>query len=261
MDWLIKALWGWRFRGKVRLLTRLAPASGTRTGRVFGARVPLDLSDYVQRMMYLGCFEREETALLRRYLRPGMAVVDAGANAGYFTFLAASSVGPAGRVVAVEPDPLLYAKLAGAIRTNGLQSVTALNVALGREAGELPLFVPPPAHANRSPTLAPVPGWEPVTVSVRTLDDVCRELCLDRVDLLKLDVEGFEGEVLAGAGDLLRSGRIRAILCEFNTYWLNEQETPPDRLWDVITGHGFRPSSPRPLFAPDGVANVFFTRG
>jgi FkbM family methyltransferase len=186
---------------------------------VFGVRVDLDLADYVQRMMYLGW--REETALAIRRLSPGGVCVDVGANAGYFTLLAASRVGPTGRVVAFEPDAVLAEKLTATVRANRLDTAAVIPAALGRVAGELPLHIPPPSVGNRAGKFVGVSGWEVVGVQVHTLESVLRELDLLRFDLLKLDVQGFEVEVLAGATDSLRIGRILAVMCEFDC-WLLE---------------------------------------
>jgi hypothetical protein len=82
-DHTIAALRPLRFRGKNRLLGWLLPDKGIREARVFGYRVELDLGDFIQRMVYLGSYERHETGLVARYLRRGMTVVDAGANIGY----------------------------------------------------------------------------------------------------------------------------------------------------------------------------------
>jgi FkbM family methyltransferase len=254
---LLRPVW---FRGKARLLSAVTPDRGTRAARVFGARIELDLSDYVQRMMYLGCYEPGETRTLLRYLRPGMTVVDVGANAGYFTYLAAARVGRSGRVLAVEPLPPVYRNLAAAVRDNRLDRVTVVNTALGRVAGSLPLFVPPAAHGNCAPTLVPVPGWEPVLVPVRPLDAVLDECAIDRVDLLKLDVEGFEAEVLAGADRALRSGQVRAVLCEFNDWGLRQNGSSPRDLWDVLAEYGFRrPGGPAaPPDFPSGTVETWF---
>ena len=118
MDWLIRLLWRFQFRGKMRLFTRFIPRSGERVANVFGTRASLDLGDLIQRLVYLGCYEPEETEVVSSYLRPGMTFVDGGANVGYFTCLAASLVGPTGRLVAIEPDPVLFNRLERTIREN-----------------------------------------------------------------------------------------------------------------------------------------------
>src|SRR5262245_32273149 len=85
------------FRGKGRLLHALCPHQGTARRTIFGAAVTLDLSDWVQRCVFLGVYEPHETKWVRGYLRPGMVVVDVGANIGYYTLLASDTVGNDGR--------------------------------------------------------------------------------------------------------------------------------------------------------------------
>src|SRR6185436_6075060 len=103
LDNVISAFRPHNFRGKLRLLDGLVPHTGDRVASVWGYQVHLDLSEAIQRWIYMGAFEPKETALATRWLRPGMTFVDVGANVGYFTLLAASRVGPSGRVHAIEP--------------------------------------------------------------------------------------------------------------------------------------------------------------
>jgi FkbM family methyltransferase len=238
-DLLVRALRPIWFRGKARLLTRLVPRNGTRTAHVHGVRMTLDLADLIQRHVYLGCYEPQETRLLKRFLRPGMTVVDAGANMGYFTWLAAQQVGPTGRVLAIEPSPTLFTMLERVHRDTPRSQVTLVNTALGRTAGQLDLYVPPESKGNNSPTLVPTPGWTPVRVPVRTLDDVIAEHGIGTIDLLKMDIEGFETEALAGAERILAEDRIRAVLCEFNDYFLREAGSSPDALFEILADRGF----------------------
>src|SRR5438552_19014271 len=114
------------FKSRVRDVVRTVAASyeilakhrGISTVRRFGGRLVADVGTpggalYVHlldlgvgRPLYTGqAYEADETALLQRTLKPGMTVVDVGANIGYMATLAARCVGPAGRVLAIEPDP------------------------------------------------------------------------------------------------------------------------------------------------------------
>ena len=80
LESLISALRPFQFKGKARLLGPWTPRSGMRVTVINGYRVELDLIDHIQRMMYLGAYERWETGVVRRLLRPGMCFVDVGAN-------------------------------------------------------------------------------------------------------------------------------------------------------------------------------------
>ena len=81
-----------RFRGKYRIMNRFLPKEGVRPCDVFGYRMKLDLSDWIQRNIYLGSYEQPQTSHLLAYLKPGMTFVDVGANVGYYTAMAASKI-------------------------------------------------------------------------------------------------------------------------------------------------------------------------
>lgn len=248
---LIDALRPFHFRGKLRLLGGIAPREGERTVRVFGYDMRLDLAEAIQRWIYLGAFEPQETAEVRRRLKPGMTFLDVGANVGYFTLLAASRVGREGRVFSVEPSPYAYERLTASVRANGLSQVKAFQMGLSARAGELNLYVPPASDGFHSPTMSA--GWETVVrVPVRPLDDCLDEWGVNAVDLMKLDVEGHEAQILEGASRSLAAGRIRAMLCEFNDHWLRQQGSSPGELHDALLRVGFEDPEGKPEFAPYG---------
>src|SRR5205814_4168836 len=128
-------------------------------------------------------------------------VVDVGANVGYYTLLAASCVGQTGKVFAIEPSPHAYARLREAVAHNVLSHVVTLKAALGSARREGVLYMPP--SGNHSPSLVPCDRQESVRVPLRTLDDCLEEWGVEKVDLLKMDVEGFEPQVLLGARSAL----------------------------------------------------------
>jgi FkbM family methyltransferase len=254
---IVRWLWTVRVRGKGRILGGLVPASGRRRGRVFGFPMTLDLADYMQRMIYLGAYEREETALVGGWLRLGMTFLDVGANVGYYTLLGARRVGAAGRVIAVEPSPLAHERLAAVVAENGL-AAEVHRLGLSDHNGTRTLFLPREEMGNHSPTMVPYerPGSR-VSVPVRRLDDCLDEWGVDSVDLLKIDVEGHEAAVFRGAPRALASGRIRAILCEFNDYWLRRSGTTPRDVYDMLTGLGFVDRGGPPSLGPGCVETRF----
>jgi FkbM family methyltransferase len=219
-----------QLRGKTRLLNTVVPRTGERLTTLFGQRLRLDLSDHIQRWIYFGSFEPTETALVRKWLQPGMTVVDVGANIGYYTLLSAHCVGQTGQVFAVEPSPYAYDKLRDAVETNGLQNVTTLMAALDNKCGTGFLYSPP--RDNHSPSMLRSDHDDGVAVAVTTLEYCLSQWKLENIDLLKVDVEGFEPQVLQGAESALRVGRIRALLCELNDWWLRRAGWTAERLYD-----------------------------
>ncbi len=153
-------------------------------------------------------------AITRRLLRGGSTMLDIGANAGFH----AISAGLLYRsVIAFEPTPATFARLERNIALSQLPNVRALAIALSDREGEAS-FAINPAHcgANR---LADAPGaaaGQTVTVRLRTLDSLDAAASVGPIDFMKIDVEGHECEVIAGASKVI--GRDRpTIVAEFNS--------------------------------------------
>jgi FkbM family methyltransferase len=256
LDSAIEALRPYHFRGKLKLLDRVVPRAGERTTPVFGYEHTLDLGEAIQRWIYMGAFEPRETSLVHRLLGPGMTFLDVGANVGYYTLLAASRVGRTGRVHAIEPSPYAFNRLQRTVRANGIGQVHLHQMGLSDACGELTLYVQPPDSGFHSPTMSSDSGGEPVTVPVQRLDESLNEWGAEWVDLMKMDVEGHELHVLRGAGDALGSGRIRALICEFNEHWLQSQGSSSEAVYQTLVDAGFRDRDGAPRFG----AETFETR-
>jgi FkbM family methyltransferase len=254
---LSDAIRPYNFRGKARLLHSLCSRDGELDTEVFGYDMKLELGDYIQRSIYLGTFEPRESAQVRNDLKPGMTFIDVGANVGYYTLLAASLVGRRGRVLAFEPSPYAFDRLVETIKRNNLSQVRAIQSGLSDGSGEEHLFLPD-ARGNHSPSMVPNGGGRPINVPVRRLDDWLAEHEVDQVDLMKIDVEGFEPNVIKGAAKYIQQGKVRAILCEFNKYWLEMNGCSLPQLYDLLTSSGFVSAQGEPDF-DSVVQNLLFT--
>jgi FkbM family methyltransferase len=256
LDTSIDLLRPLHFPGKVRLLDKFVPKTGERCVDIFGGKMRLDLSDHGQRWIYLGNFEPEETRWVKEWLRLGMTVVDVGANVGYYTMLAASCVGRTGKVYSVEPSPYASALLHELVARNALTQVVIFQSALGRSPGNGILYSPP--EGNHSPSMVPSDHTGGTSVPVNTLDDCLRSCGIEQVDLLKIDVEGFEPQVLAGAKESLGTGKIRAILCELNDWWLRRADSSAAELYNTIISAGFSDAGGVPKLDRDCFLTRFF---
>ncbi len=194
-----------------------------------GYRFHCSLRDHIAcSVFFAGCYEAQESALVRGWLRPGMTFVDTGANWGLFSLLAASLVGPSGRVVALEPDPRVFLKLKSNIKRNQLKQVEAFQVAAADREAELLLAGHDGVNQNSGMSrLVESGGASSLTFPVRSrrLDSLLDEAGLDTIDLLKMDVEGAEHLALAGMEDGLKRFRYRCILLELHP--LHPGETRP----------------------------------
>lgn len=217
----------------------LGPHSGIRRARIFDSVFELDLEDWIQRQIYLGTFEPDETRLVEEYLRPGMTFLDVGANVGYYTALAASHVSPGkGRVISFEPSPYAFDRLNLMVLNNKLDHVTAVHAGLSDMAGAGKLYLGVGFH-NHSPTMVAHENAPATEITVVSLDDEAERVGIERIDLMKIDVEGHEPKVLGGAKRLLGEGRIQAILCEFNEHWLTKAGSSSKHLEGILRDAGF----------------------
>ena len=183
--------------------------------------------------------EFEEMAFVMHFLRSNELFADVGANVGAFTVLAAGVAGA--RAIAFEPSPDTFKMLMRNIRLNGLQDrVKAIHAAVGRREGMVQ-FSFGLGTENHVATDAASDGS--VAVKMTTLD---KELAGNPPALLKVDVEGFETEVFAGAVNTLKQPELRAIIVERNNigtrYGFNE-----DLLHREIRQCGFVPCNYEPF--------------
>jgi FkbM family methyltransferase len=161
-----------------------------------------------------GYWEAETVAFVERWLRPGMTMVDAGAHVGQYAMVASRGVGPRGRVHAFEPHPALFAALRRNLDRAGCANVVARPLALGSVEHERPFFL----HAGNlgaSSLRAVAERDRAVRVQVTTLDAHLAAHGGRRVDLLKIDVEGSERDLLAGAVGTLEASPDIVLVIEF----------------------------------------------
>jgi len=245
-----------RVRGKFRFLSPLLPKAGTRSALVNGCTMPLDLADLIQRSVFLGSFEFEESRWVHQILRSGDVAVDVGANCGYYSTLFAQLVGPSGTVIAFEPNPGLAERLSRVLAANNLTWVRLQHAGASDLDGSTTLYIPPPEWHNEDATMAPVEGWRTVKVPIRRLDDVLLELGDRPVRLMKLDIEGHEHRALSGARQTLAAGRVGYLLLELNDYWLREHQTSARELVDYCSAIGFKEIVKGGLPESGGVSSI-----
>jgi FkbM family methyltransferase len=156
--------------------------------------------------IYANSYERHEREILSQIVRPGMTMLDVGANIGYYTCLFATALGPSGRVIAFEPTPPIYERLQAHIAKNHLESsVTCCNQALGAAPGEASLYVFDEGGGYNSfgPVRSASSETPKVKVNLITLDAVLAGIRESAPFGIKIDVEGYEFQVLQGGRERL----------------------------------------------------------
>lgn len=180
------------------LRLRVYRALGRETVSVFGNRIAVIPKDpgISRELALYRVHEPLETRLLMRTLKPGMNVVDIGGNIGYYALLEARMVGAAGKVIAIEPMPRNFEQLCKNVELNGYGQIATHNFAIGDQDGAASMYL---AGKSNHHSLQPNPAPRGVIqVSVRTLDSVLETYDLPRVDLVRMDLEGYEIVVING---------------------------------------------------------------
>lgn len=191
--------------------------------------VPETLSKGIGRR---GTHEPVQTVICQRLLAPGASFIDVGANIGWYTIHAAARVGRQGRVIAVEPDPDNCRLLRASVTANGFKNVQIFEAAAAQANGQAILSKSPQNFGDHR--LLADDNRQQITVRTLTLD----EIDPGKVDFVKIDTQGTEAKVLAGAAGIL--GRDRpTILLEFWPDGLRLQDSSYFDLFAFIDRHGY----------------------
>lgn len=190
-------------------------------------------------MWKYGILEKSEFTFARMRCAAGMNVVDVGANIGLYTLAFARIVGSSGHVWAFEPDALNFSSLQKNISQNGYTNVTVEQAALGATPKVATLYRSTSHHGDHR-----------LFYQGEDRDEiVCRVMTLDeylpigqRVDLIKIDVQGSEGAVLQGMTRVMRENPNLELFIEFWPEGLIAANTDPHAILALLREHGFVPS-------------------
>jgi FkbM family methyltransferase len=206
----------------------------------WGAVIEVNARETIGReLLHQKVFDIAVSETAWRLLKSGDVAVDVGANIGYLTTLFAAKVGLLGRVESFEPHPRIFARLRDNVHRLGSASQAAISLhecALGRRGGTGHLVEPSAFRMNEgtstlavSPDAAASPAGCGFEVRLEKLDTVLADR---EIALLKVDVEGFEAEVLDGARSLLARHKVRNII-----YEAHDRER--SALHELLAGYGY----------------------
>ncbi len=186
----------------------------------------------------LGLMGRAERVALESMVRSGHTLVDVGANLGLYTVLLSRRVGPSGRVIAFEPDPDLFQLLEQSCQLNGCVNVEAHNLGLGSRPARLPMRK---MILNSGDNTLGQEGskWfrHEVLIEVVSLDEFIPGL---RADLIKIDVQGWEFEVVRGMQRTLADNPRAEIHFEYWPAGLRRAGDTPEALTTLLRSQGYR---------------------
>ncbi|MCL5807625.1 MAG: FkbM family methyltransferase [Deltaproteobacteria bacterium] len=207
----------------------------------------LDLSDFIQQAIYsYQYYEIEDVKALRKMVPFGGVFFDIGANVGQYSLLAANLVGPAGRVYSFEPGEIIFKRLKRNVDLNKFENISLINKAVGNLSGETEFYAAKGRNSGEGSLLRLSSGRGEIReqtscrVGIVRLDDFCEKENIKRVNVLKIDAEGYENEIIKGAGNILNLNQDLLVMMEISRVCLKEAGLTPHELISNMEGFRFR---------------------
>jgi FkbM family methyltransferase len=183
----------------------------------------------------MGWMEYETMPWVKKYIKHGMTVVDIGAHIGYYTDIFSRLTKSHGKVFAFDASPENYPLLTRNIEERNRDNVIAFHRAVSDQNGIVQLYVSP-GHTNHSLVAGFTQAEKTVSVESVRLDDF---LDVERIDFVKMDVEGSEVRVLNGMRRLIQASKGLVMIVEYNRIALGKAYPSPQILLDLLTELGF----------------------
>lgn len=176
------------------------------------------------KIYYAFAFTTKSDLEIRKEMKMEEGVfIDVGANGGMHTIPVALSLGSRGKVIAIEPEPKNFSILEKNVKLNNLNNVTCIKSACFKEEKKLKLFLDKEGQGGHSLIeKTPIEKEGFIEINTRKLDNIIAENKVERVDIIKLDVEGAELDVLMGAIKILEKYKPKIIFESWNEKFLDK---------------------------------------
>lgn len=222
------------------LYHHLKPKGNIALIEVQGHKMYVDPRDMAipRQLITYGHYEKYATELFKKLVKRGDVIVDIGAHIGHYTLIAADLVGEDGKVFAFEPAPDNYAFLVKNVEVNGYNNVTTVQKAVSNKGGTTKLLLNPHdtgqhaiynGHDDRNS----------LVIETVTLDDFFKDK-ENRIDIIKMDVEGAEMLVLQGMSEILKRNNDLKIFTEFSPTMLRRAGSSPEEYLKQLMSYGFK---------------------
>jgi FkbM family methyltransferase len=207
---------------------------------IYFSRIGKDLVRY-RKSVVLGRYEDSDMSVLKKLLDPGDMVIDGGANEGYVSLFLSQIVGDNGKVFSIEPNEENLDYFRKNIELNSIKNIVVIKKALGDKCSDIPYYCNADEGAAGSVIKSVFPDSPQKVIMAKgdTLDNIsCEYNVIDKISLIKLDIEGNELKAFLGAERLLSTSRPH-LLFEVNlTIWSHLPESI-DTLFDFLKSKGY----------------------
>ena len=255
-NWIRKSLTSYPFEVFIRKFTvgsrsrsfigRLVPnyyqynINSIRKFKYNGINLSVDISDYIGHYLYFG-FKDNSNENLINLISQGNTIIDIGTNIGATALQLALCTGSTGFVYGFEPDPVNYSSCIENIKLNNISNVLVGNIGLGDQDATLNMVVQTPLNrgGNRIKSKSDNDEVEQKLVKVTALDNwVDKNKNISKIDLIKIDVEGYEMKVLQGARQTIKTFK-PTLFIELDDNNLREQNSSAKELIGVLLNFGY----------------------
>lgn len=168
-------------------------------------------------------------------------IIDVGANIGQYSLIAAKKVGPTGRVISIEPLKETAEWLKKNFLLNNFNNYVILESAVGSESGSRALYKKSGSGGQGflDPKVDGKQLHKTMEINVETIDSIVSLRKIEKVDMLKIDVEGFEYEVLLGCTRSFKQNKIKKIICEIHSKRLEYKGINENTIYSLLRENGF----------------------
>lgn len=185
----------------------------------------------------LRVYEPYQLDLFRSYLKEGMVVLDIGANIGLYTLIASKRVGETGKVISFEPEPENFSILSKNIKENEMwDNTTSVQKAAADKEGTFPLFLAESNKGNHS-IYAHDDSIKTIPVETVSVDIWLSENGIEKVDIIKIDIQGAEPLAFSGMKNILKSNPI--LLVEYEPILIRSAGYDPIGMLDLLKTSGY----------------------
>ena len=206
-------------------LLKLKERSGYLVKTVQGSKMKLDLNDkgISKDLAVDGTREPESTNAIQNFIREGDVVVDIGANLGYYALLESRIVGGSGIVYAIEPSPDNIDALKENIKLNGYTNIECFTIGIGDKEEIAKMFMSPHSNLNSLVIQKNKKTIGNIDIQITTLDNFLKGK--KQPDFIRMDVEGYEYNIIKGMKGLLNSKKPLKIFMELHPHIMEKDKT------------------------------------
>lgn len=189
----------------IKLYHKLQDDTQRINANIKGINYLLDLTEIVDNKVFYGNWEYDTTKIFKEKIKKGMTILDVGANMGYFTLLGAKLTGSKGKVYAFEPTSGGIKRLKKNVSLNNFNNIKIENIGLSDENKKIEAKI---RHSWKRKELK---ESKREVVLLKRLDDYVKQNKVEKIDFVKIDVDGYEYKVLKGAIEVLKKDK--PIIC------------------------------------------------